>query len=187
MSVEIYDFAMLGDTVVRDDNVADQGLGGSYSSSIAQNLWIEHTKCGIWIDGQNDGFHATSLTIKNTWADGVNFHKGITNSIIEQTYLRNTGDDALAMWSDGIADSNNIFQFNTIQIPVLANGVGIYGGNSNSATDNYVADTICEGGGLQTDNRFGSVPLSGNTIFTRKIGRAVQQECRDRSRMPSSA
>lgn len=59
------------------------------------------------------------------------------------------GDDALAMWAEKDTDANNVFQFNTIQVPVLANGIAIYGGTNNSATDSYVADSICDGGGLQ--------------------------------------
>jgi len=49
----------------------------------------------------------------------------------------------------------------------LANTIAIYGGNNNSATDNYCADTVVEGAGLQTGTRFGSVALSGTTTFAR--------------------
>jgi len=59
------------------------------------------------------------------------------------------------------------FSFNTLSIPVLANTIAIYGGNNNSATDNYCADTIVEGAGLQTGTRFGSNPLAGTTTFAR--------------------
>lgn len=76
------------------------------------------------------------------------------------------GDDCLAMWPSGNAGSN-VFRFNTLSIPVLANTIAIYGGNNNSATDNYCADTIIEGAGLQTGIRFGSTPLSGTTTFAR--------------------
>jgi len=107
------------------------------------------------------------VTIRNTFADGVNFHKGGSNSMVQQSILRNTGDDALAMWSQASADTNNTFRFNTIQVPVLANGVAIYGGSNNYATDNYIADTVCEGGGLQASNRFGADSLAGLTEFSR--------------------
>jgi len=49
---------------------------------------------------------------------------------------------------------------------LLANGIAIYGGESNKATNIYVADTICEGGGLQASNRFGARLLSGETILS---------------------
>jgi len=166
-NVSLYDFAIYGDTEYRDDAAADSGIGGGLSNTIVQNLWIEHTKCGIWVDGPMDGFHVTGITIRNTWADGVNFHRGVTNSIIEQSMLRTTGDDSLAMWTDAIVDSKNTFRFNTITNPVLANGLAIYGGSDNSITDNYVADSLCEGGAIQVSNRFNSIALSGTTTVAR--------------------
>jgi len=143
-------------------------VGGALSDTVIQNLWIEHTKCGMWLDGPFDSLHVVSTTIRNVYADGINLHRGVTNSVVEQSIFRNLGDDALAMWSETPhADVNNTFRFNTIQVPVLANGIAIYGGTDNSATDNYVADSVCEGGGLQASNRFQSVALAGNTHFAR--------------------
>jgi len=167
VNVALYDFSIFGDTNVRDDNAIDSGIGGALTNGLVQNLWIEHVKCGIWVDGPFSGLHVVGVTIRDTYADGVNLHDGVSNTVIEQSLFRNTGDDALAMWSDTNPDTGNVFKFNTIQIPALANGVGIYGGANNSATDNYVADTICEGGGYQASNRFNAVPLSGTTIFAR--------------------
>jgi hypothetical protein len=39
--------------------------------------------------------------------------------------------------------------------------VAIYGGHDISVSENLVADTLTEGGGLHLGNRFGAVPLSG--------------------------
>eukprot|EP01088_Endostelium_zonatum_P016283 TRINITY_DN433_c0_g1_i1.p1 TRINITY_DN433_c0_g1~~TRINITY_DN433_c0_g1_i1.p1 ORF type:complete len:809 (+),score=206.82 TRINITY_DN433_c0_g1_i1:13-2439(+) len=168
---ELYDFAMFGDTNVRDDSAVDSGCGGAVNSGILSNLWIEHTKCGMWFDGPFSSLHIIGVKIANTFADGINLHKSISNVVIEQCMIRNTGDDGLAIWSDasgGAApDSNNVFKFNTIQIPVLANCIAIYGGNGNSATDNYVADSVYAGGGLQTSLRFGSTPFAGETKMAR--------------------
>ena len=33
-------------------------------------------------------------------ADGVNFHGAVRSSVVEYSWLRNTGDDGLASWSD---------------------------------------------------------------------------------------
>jgi hypothetical protein len=33
-------------------------------------------------------------------ADGVNLHGSVSNSTVEQSFLRNLGDDGLASWSD---------------------------------------------------------------------------------------
>jgi len=167
-NVHLYDFAIFGQTRVRNDGEISSGAGGSYSSSTIQNVWIEHNKCGMWLDGPFDSLHITGVIIRNTFADGINFHKGVTNSVVEQSILRNVGDDALAMWPEQPnAYGSNTFQFNTLALPVLANLIAIYGGKDNSATDNYVVDNIVEGGGLQTGTRYNSVPLSGTTTFAR--------------------
>jgi len=166
--VGLYDFAVFGTTNVRVDSEVSSGVGSALNKAQVQNLWIEHNKCGMWLDGPFDSLLITGVTIRNTFADGINFHMGVTNSQVQQTIVRNSGDDCLAMWaqqSDNYA--NNLFKFNTVSIPVLANAIAIYGGTSNSATDNYCADTIVEGAGLQTGTRFGSDPLSGNTYFAR--------------------
>jgi len=166
--VQLYDFAVIGFTNVRDDNAADSGVGGAFNgNSIVQNLWIEHTKCGMWLDGPFSNFHVTGTTIRNTYADGINFHDGITNAVIEQSIFRNLGDDGLAMWSEHHADANNTFKFNTINIPILANGIAIYGGTDNVANDNYVTDSYCDGGGLHTSDRYGAVPISGTVSLAR--------------------
>lgn len=89
--------------------------------------------------------------------------------------MRNTGDDGLAMWSDAIADANNSFRFNTVQVPVLANAIAVYGGASNSVVSNIVADTVTEGGGLHLGNRFGSVAASG--VITIANNQAVRAGC----------
>jgi len=169
-NVQLYDFAMYGDTNVRDDGAVDSGCGGAITNGIIQNLWIEHTKCGMWFDGPFSGTHITGVKIADTFADGINLHMGVTNVQIEQCMIRNTGDDGIAMWSDASnpnPDANNVLQFNTIQIPALANCIAIYGGSDNSATDNYVADSIYAGGGLQVSARFNSIPTSGTIVMER--------------------
>ncbi|PRP82597.1 coagulation factor 5/8 type domain-containing protein [Planoprotostelium fungivorum] len=168
-NVNLFDFSITGLTNVRDDSQADSGTGGAPSLSLFQNLWIEHTKCGMWLDGPFDGLHVVGTTMRNTYADGVNFHLGVTNSVVEQCDLRNLGDDGLAMWSEKKPDVGNVFKFNTVKVPVLANGIAIYGGRDNSATDNYVAESICDGAGLQVANRFDAIALSGHTDMSRNV------------------
>jgi len=167
-NAQFFDFAVIGETNVRVDSEVSSGIGHTLSSSLVQNLWIEHDKCGMWLDGPFDSLLITGVTIRNTFADGINFHMGVTNSVVEQSVIRNTGDDGLAMWPQLPQTYNkNVFKFNTISIPVLANTIAIYGGEDNSATDNYCLDTVVEGAGLQTGTRFGSVQLGGSTTFAR--------------------
>jgi hypothetical protein len=73
------------------------------------------------------------------------------------------------MWSKfpgvSVPDQNNVFQNNTIQLPLLANGIGIYGGTGNSCLSNRIRDTIVNGAGIQIANRFTVYPLSGTTLI----------------------
>jgi len=88
-----------------DDIEVSTGIGGSPDSSLVQNIWIEHNKCGMWLDGPFDSLLVTGVTVRNTFADGINIHKGITNTVIEQSILRNIGDDGLAMLTEVICSS----------------------------------------------------------------------------------
>jgi hypothetical protein len=118
-----------------------------------------HVKVGMWIDSGTNGLYAAAVRIRNTFADGVNLHANVVNSRMEQSVLRNTGDDALAMFSDGTAVTNCAYTFNTVQTPLEANGVGIYGGANNAAEDNLIADTVTSSAGIAVSTRFG-VPFS---------------------------
>ncbi|HCU51192.1 MAG TPA: mycodextranase, partial [Micromonosporaceae bacterium] len=96
----------------------------------------------------------------------LNLHQGISNTIVEHNLIRNTGDDGLAMWSDQNPNHRNAFRHNTVQLPLLANGIGIYGGHDNEIAGNVIADILIEGAGIQVANRFsGTVPLDGVTTL----------------------
>lgn len=120
-----------------------------------------------------------NLTVRNTIvvdviADAINFRRGVTNSRVENSFFRNTGDDAMAMWSHNVSadlpetDENaiNVFDHNTIQTPTLANGIAIYGGRDNTVSNNLVADPIREGSRLHAGQRFNSTPFAGYLRFT---------------------
>lgn len=165
-NVHLSDFAIWGNVVTRIDNDQINGIGGAMSNSTVDHIWIEHTKCGMWMDGPFTNLQISYMRIRNQNADGVNFHKGITNSSVTQSHFRNTGDDAVALWSDasGPAETGNSFTFNRVEMPVLANGIALYGGSNNNVTDNYVADQQAEGGGIHVGNRFSPVTPVGGTI-----------------------
>jgi hypothetical protein len=86
--------------------------------------------------------------------------------VVSNTFVRNTGDDGLAMWSEKTADSHNTFDHNTVQTPTLANGIAIYGGTDNTVSNNLVADPLREGSGLHAGSRFGAEPFTGYLKFT---------------------
>ena len=41
----------------------------------------------------------------------------MTKSVVRNNFVRNTGDDGLAMWSEKTADAGNAFDHNTVQTP----------------------------------------------------------------------
>jgi hypothetical protein len=86
--------------------------------------------------------------------------------VVSNNFLRNTGDDALATWSERISDAGNTFDHNTVQTPVLANGIALYGGTDNTVSNNLIADPIREGSGLQLGSRFGAEPFTGHAWIT---------------------
>jgi hypothetical protein len=71
------------------------------------------------------------------------------------------------MWSEIDADHDNVFDHNTVQSPVLANGIAIYGGRDNAVTDNLLADPVREGSGLHAGQRFGATPFEGTLSLAR--------------------
>ncbi|NUT20702.1 MAG: choice-of-anchor D domain-containing protein [Hamadaea sp.] len=167
--VHLAGFALFGQTTVRDDSTSDSGLGGTLSDSTVEDLWIEHTKVGMWFDGPSTDLTVRHTRIQNVWADGINLHAGVANTVVEHTFVRNTGDDGMAMWSDREADHHNAFRNNTVVLPLLANGLAIYGGHDNTVSGNIVADTVTQGGGIHVGNRFGAVPVAGTTTIAGNV------------------
>lgn len=180
LNVHLSDFAIVGEVKQRIDTEQINGIGGAFANSTIDRVWIEHTKVGMWFDGLNASFHHLTITgvrIRNTTADGINFHRGILNSSVTQSIFRNTGDDALAMWTDTTNNANDSFTFNRVEMPLLANGIAIYGGQNLTVTDNYVGDQQAEGGGIHVGNRFASVPVSGTiNVLRNTISRAGSQD-----------
>ena len=167
-AVELHDFAIIGEVTQRVDCDQANGIGGALGGgSVVSGLWIQHTKVGLWLDGPFDGLTVTGNRILDQTADGLNLHQGISNVTVTNNFLRNTGDDGLAMWSEHDADHDNTFSFNTVIAPILANGIAVYGGHDIRVTDNVVAETQDQGGGIHIANRFAAVPLSGTTTVAR--------------------
>jgi hypothetical protein len=141
------------------------------SNSVIDNVWIQHTKAGAWMDGPMDNFVIRNSRILDQTADGVNFHLGVTNSRVENTFVRNTGDDGLAMWAENVTNARNSFVRDTVVAPILANNIAIYGGRDITVSDNVVRDTVTNGGGIHVANRYpgvqGTTAVSGTFTLAR--------------------
>jgi hypothetical protein len=164
--VHLSDFAIRGDVRERIDTDQVNGIGGAMSDSTIERLHIGHTKVGLWFDGPMHDLVVRDNVVVDQIADALNFHTGVTDSLVAGNFIRNTGDDGLAMWSEGTANARNTFDRNTVQTPTLANGIAIYGGTDNTVSNNLVADPIREGSGLHAGSRFGAVPFTGSLAFT---------------------
>jgi len=135
-NIHISNFAINGKLTYRNDRESSDGIVGSYGeNSIISNLWIEHTKVGMWIENSKN-LKITGCRMRNTLADGINFCVGMAYSTIQNCSARGTGDDCFAIWptvfmKQVYAPGHNLVINCTGQLPYLANGGAIYGGDSN--------------------------------------------------------
>ena len=167
-NVKLYNFAIIGNVTERVDCDQSNAIGGALGGgSVVSGLWLQHTKVGLWLDGPFSGLTVSGNRILDQTADGLNLHRGISNTTVTNNFVRNSGDDGLAMWAESQANVNNTFSFNTVIAPILANSIAIYGGSDISVTDNVVAETQDQGGGIHVGNRFSAVPLGGTTTIAR--------------------
>merc|ERR1712000_524227 len=168
--VGLYDFAIIGDVRQRNDGDQVNGVGGAPTGgSTVQNLWIQHTKCGLWLDGPGSDLVVAGNIIRDTTADGMNLHIGWEGVTVEQNSFRNLGDDGIALWSDKQADTKVVMRNNVVQLPILANGIVVYGGHDNTIQGNLIEDTIQQGGGIHVGNRFNAVKHSGTTTISGNV------------------
>jgi len=172
-SLTLADFRIMAEDVLRDDIIGMAGLEGDFSNSLISRVWIEHAKVGAWVtrtgSSSPSNLRIEYCRFRDTWADGVNFHKGTSHSSVRHTSIRNCGDDGLAMWSDTYLDTDNSFENNTVQLPNLANGLAIYGGKDNRVLNNYVADIIDNGGGIQYGTNFSPPSLTGTLTISNNV------------------
>ncbi|MDX3378534.1 CARDB domain-containing protein [Streptomyces sp. ME02-6991-2A] len=184
-NTKISDIAIFGSGTIRGGDGNHEGgvaLNGRFGKNTKiSNVWIEHANVGVWAgrDYDNiqslwnpgDGVEFTGVRIRNTYADGINFANGTRNSTVYNSSFRNTGDDALAVWSSKYVKDqsvdighDNSFRNNTIQLPWRANGIAIYGGYGNKIENNIIADTMNYPAiMLATDHD--PLPFSGQTLI----------------------
>ncbi len=168
-NIKLHDFAVMGEVTQRVDTSPDNAYHGPLGNgSVISGLWMQHLKCGIWtMNGTTSGAVIENNRFLDLAADGLNFNGRVTDSVVRNNFVRNTGDDSLAMWSLG-ADVRDSFTNNTIVQPNLANGIAIYGGTDITVRGNLIRDTNALGGGIAISNQAfvhdGSFsPLAGTT------------------------
>ncbi|MFC1438713.1 CBM35 domain-containing protein [Streptacidiphilus sp. N1-10] len=153
---QIADLTMDGDQTSRNNDSGAAGIEGNFGpGSLIFDVWVEHAKVGIWTDSAN-GLYVSGARVRDVFADGVHFNGGSDNSRVDQTVVRNTGDDELALDTEGGNVTGDVLAYNTVQSPIQANGIGVYGGGDNTVEDNTVADTVAFGSGVTISTAFGS-------------------------------
>lgn len=172
--VVIKDFAVIGEVTERVDSNPDNFVNGSLGpDSRVSGMWLQHLKVGLWLTGNNDNLVVENNRILDTTADGLNLNGSAHGVQVRNNFLRNQGDDSLAMWSLNAADADSTFANNTISQPNLANGIAIYGGSDITVKDNLVSDTNALGSGIAISNQkfadpffplAGTITVSGNTL-----------------------
>ena len=161
-SNQIADLTMSGDQTDRNNDSGAAGIEGNFGpGSLIFDVWIEHTKVGIWTDSGN-GLDVSGARVRDVFADGIHFNGGTTNSAVDQSTVRNTGDDELALDSENGLVTNCALNNNTVQSPIQANGIGVYSGSNNTVQGNLVSDTVAFGSGITVSTAFGP-GLSGPT------------------------
>lgn len=165
--VSLQDLALESDVSDRRDELPLAAIGGRFSHSSFRNLYLHHAKVGIWLDGPARDLTICDVEIADQTADGINLHRGIRDARVKNNRIRSTGDDGIASWSEGIANSNVVIRGNRISAPSLANGIAIYGGNDITVDHNEIADVLIEGGGIHLGARFRSTPFSGRIRISR--------------------
>ena len=165
----VEDLMIDGQNTVRDDAAGHAAIEGDFGTgSTIRNVWIQHTKVGLWVTASTNGLRASDLRIRNTYADGVNLRGNVQNTVVSNSSIRGTGDDAMAMWSDPGAVRDSAFRNNTVQLPMLANGAAIYGGSGNSVENNLISDTVTSAAGVTVSTRFGE-PFTGTTTVSGNV------------------
>lgn len=172
--VGLHDFAVIGEVTERVDNNPDNFVNGSLGpNSAVSGMWLQHLKVGLWLTGNNDNLVVERNRILDMTADGLNLNGSANGVVVRENFLRNTGDDSLAMWSLGTTNSNSTFANNTVSQPNLANGIAIYGGRDITVKDNLVLDTNALGSGVAISNQkfmdpffplAGTITVAGNTL-----------------------
>ena len=56
-NVTVQDLAIIGDIRERVDNDQVNAIGGAMTNSVIDNVWMQHTKVGAWMDGPMDQLH----------------------------------------------------------------------------------------------------------------------------------
>ncbi|AEW98377.1 discoidin domain-containing protein [Streptantibioticus cattleyicolor] len=157
-------FAFFGNYTSRIDGPGKVFDLSGVAKLTIDNLWIEHTVCGVWASNVDDSTF-TGLRIRDTFADGINLTNGSTGNLIADDEARSTGDDSFALFpaidNNNEQETGNTFRNLSVRTTWRAAGLAVYGGGGNTFSNLYIADTLTYSGITIGSLRFGGIPALG--------------------------
>ena len=158
----------------------DYGITSSGENWLIERVWVQHCDAQ-WLSGSN-GIMRDSR-VADSWADGINVNNGNTpspnklgmNLTVQNNFVRGTGDDGIAAFSDAGSKGNNSQMEgtriigNTTVATWWANGLRIAGGRNVTVRDNLVMD-VAANNGMEisifgdTSQPLESATITGNVI-----------------------
>ena len=134
------------------------------SNITINNVWVEHEVVAVWGASLVKNSTFENMRIRDTFADGINLTNGSTGNLITNDEARSTGDDSFVLFAAEDQASapleNNTISNVTSLLSWRAAGVAIYGGDTNTAKNFYVADTLAYPGLTVSSLNFG-YPFQG--------------------------
>ena len=159
----------------------DYGVTSAGSNWLIMRVWVQHCDAN-WLSGNFGTIR--DCRVADSWADGINLNNGNTlNSsklgislTASNNFVRGSGDDGLATYSDAGASGNNSQMQNTRIVnntsvaTYWANGLRIAGG-TNVVVQGNLVESVSANNGMEvsifgnTGNPLDSALVSDNTIL----------------------
>jgi len=160
---------------------SDYGIAATGEAWLIQRVWVQHCDAQ-WLSGSNGTIR--DCRVADSWGDGINLNNGNTpdpeklgiNLTAENNFVRGTGDDCLATYSDrGEKGANgqmvgSKFLNNTGSAPYWANCLRVAGGKEVVVRNNLLMDSASNCGmtvGIfgKTGHALESALIEGNVIL----------------------
>ena len=134
--VHLADFAIESDVRERIDTDQVNGIGGAIGGgSTIENLYLHHTKVGIWLDGpmRRAADPTTSSSTRSPTDEPASRRLERPGEQLRPQQRRRRPGDVVGV----DPDVGNTYDHNTVQTPVLANDIAIYGGRDNAVSTTW--------------------------------------------------
>ena len=159
----------------------DYGLSATGENWLIERVWIQHCDAQ-WLSGSNGIIRDSRVA--DSWADGININNGNVpnpgrlglNLTVQNNFVRGTGDDGIAAFSDAGEDGKNSkmdgskILNNTSVAAWWANGLRVAGGRNVLVKDNLVMD-VAANCGIEisifgtTSQPLESATVTGNVVL----------------------